>query len=196
MTFRFRRALLVAFLSISTVAGWAQELTIEVVDDTGNPNSPYLLLVGKDLSPTAPFTFDALGGTLATVDATTVPNSATPSPINLLKSAGYSVLSPYTGQMRPVYHFKVTTIDSGAFVVFQNDGTGSPPFVYTNNANPSPSTANYRFDQCEITFNATIQSDVNLTSIDALSMPMQLDCSRALSPNLQLKESAQILSFD
>ena len=124
------------------------------------------------------------GGTgyTATPQVTMPSPSVTPLPVNQLQSAGYSVTSPCTGQSRPVYYFTINTLGSGAFMIFQNSGSGSP-FVYSNNANPSPTLANYRFDQCEITFNAGIQSGANLTSIDSLSMPMQFELFTGTGPS-------------
>lgn len=103
-----------------------------------------------------------------------IPDVVTPQPVNVLEATGGTVVSPFTGETRTIRHFTATTLGSGVFMIFKNDGSG-PPFQYINNANPNPVTADYRFDQCEITFNATIQSGANLTSIDALSMPMMFE---------------------
>ncbi len=161
-------------------------LTIEVVDDSGSGSptsySPYLLLFGKDIPGVGPMDVDATGGQLAFVDLTTTTTNVTPLVVSALPSAGYSIISPYTGLVRPVYRFKVTTIGSGVVYVFHNDG-GTAPFIYqpapappaTPTIAPSPTTANYRFDLCELTFHqgGGITSGGDLTSIDAFSMPMQ-----------------------
>jgi len=162
-------------------------LRVEVVDDTGWANSPYLLLVGKPVqvtNQTYPLSVDAGTGQLAVADASQAKNNVTPNLISALQPAGYSVTSPYTGEVRPVYYFTISSIGSGAFMVFQNNGSGTPPFTYVNNANPSPVTSNFRFDQCELTFNPMIQSGANLTSIDAISMPMQFELFTGTAPNL------------
>lgn len=171
-------------ISLFPPSGWAQApttLTIEVVDDSGSLTSPspYLLLFGKDIPGVGLMDVDATGGQLAYVDLTTTTSDVTPLAVNLLPSAGYSIISPYTGLVRPVYRFKVTTIGSGVVYVFHNDG-GSAPFIYQPTAlppsvAPSPTTANYRFDLCELTYHqgGGIQSGGDLTSIDAFSMPMQ-----------------------
>ena len=176
-------------LCLLVSAAWGQTtLRVEVVDDTGSTFSPYLLLVGQDAAgagtTTYPLSVDPAGGNLALADAGLATNNVAPLSINQLKPAGYNVTSLYTGQPRPVYYFNVTTIGAGAFMVFQNDGSGTVPFTYINNANPSPVTANYRFDQCEITFNSNITSGANLTSIDAFSMPMQYELFTGTYPNL------------
>ena len=156
------------------------ELRIEVVDDTGT--DPFLLLIGKDAAGTGttvyPLSVDPAGGILALADAASTA-SVTPKKISelapvMVGGTAQTVVSPYTGETRAVRFFEVTTLGSGVFQIFQNDG-GSAPFTYVNNANPNPVTSNFRFDQCEITFNANIQSGANLTSIDALSMPMQFE---------------------
>ncbi len=79
-------------------AGWSEAaLRIEVVDDTGDPNPPYLLLVGK---PAAgfPLSVDAGTGQLAVADASQATNNVSPLPLNFLQPAGYSVTSAYTGK--------------------------------------------------------------------------------------------------
>ena len=169
-------------ISLLPPSGWAgapASLTIEVVDDSGSANSPYLLLYGKDIPGVANMDVDASGGQLAQVNATSTTTDVPALPVNLLPSAGYSIISPYTGQSRQVYKFKVTTIGSGVVYIFYNDGT-SVPFTYQPNAvppvvAPSATTANYRFDLCELTFHqgGGISSGGDLTSIDAFSMPMQ-----------------------
>ena len=106
--------------------------------------------------------------------AASVPNSINPLPADLLAATGASVVSPYSGQTRVVRSFEVSTLGSGAFMVFANDGSGESPFTYSDNANPTTGSA-FRFDQCEITFDAAIQSGANLTSINALSMPMKFE---------------------
>jgi hypothetical protein len=184
-----RRAFWLFAFVLMPVPGWAgPTLRIEVVDDTGGTNSPYILLVGTGVTGPNnnyhPMSIQPDGGQLAWVDTASSPNPTVPLPITSLQSAGYQVQSPYTGAMRDVYYFNVTTLGSGVFMVFQNDGPA--PFTYQNGVNPSPSTANYRFDQCEITFDRRITSGANLTSIDAFSMPMQFELFNGTAPNLTL----------
>ena len=151
-------------------------LTVEVVDDTGEAHSPYLLLVGKSAAgpggETFPLSVNAGSGQLALANADEASNSISPLPIDFLESDG-TVVSPFSGQTRTLYKFTVNSIGSGAFLIFRNEG--ETPFVYINNANPDPVTSNFRFDLCELTFNPSIQSGADLTSIDAFSMPMQFE---------------------
>ena len=177
-----------------TTTGWGQTtLRVEVVDDTDSTSPPYVLLVGKNAAGAGTTVyplnvdFGSIGGlTPPLADAGQATNSVTPLRVDQLQPAGYSVTSPYTGKVRPVYFFTVTTLGSGAFMVFRNDGSGSSPFTYVNNVNPSPTTANYRFDQCEITFNVNITSGGNLTSIDAFSIPMQFELLTGTAPSFTL----------
>ncbi len=127
------------------------------------------------------------GSNYVAAPGVSIPNSITPLPLTLLQDTGYTVVSPRTGQTRTVRYFTVSSLGSGAFMVFRNDGTGVP-FIYANNQNPTPENANYRFDQCEITFNPSIQSGANLTSINALSMPMQFELFTGTPPTLTLTD--------
>ncbi len=193
MLFPRRCAFVLLSICLLAIPAWGQTLRVEVVDDTGTSStspSPFILLVGKSVvgvsgGPVVDFGTlpNGVNPPFANAD-TASPNAVTPIRVDQLQSAGYSVLSPYTGQMRPVYLFTVTTLGTGALMVFQNDGSNIPPFTYVNNVNPSTATANYRFDQCEFTYNATITSGANLTSIDAFSMPMQFELFTGTHPNL------------
>lgn len=200
MTLRSCRVFILVAFCLQDASSWGQTtLRVEVVDDTctANPpdmcsaNSPYVLLVGRNAAGAGTTVylldvdFGSIGGlTPPRANADDATNNVTPLRVDQLQPAGYSVTSRYTGKSRPVYFFTVTTLGSGAFMVFKNDGSGSSPFTYVNNVNPSPATANYRFDQCELTFNANITSGGNLTSIDAFSMPMQWELFTGTPPNL------------
>ena len=160
-------------------------LRVEVVDDSDQPFSPYILLVGQAAAGTGTITYplsvDPAFGQLAVANAGQATNNVTPLTVDLMQLDNYTVVSRYTGKVRQVRFFNVTTIGTGVLMIFKNDGSGSPPFVYVNNANPSTITSNYRFDLCELTFNANIQSDADLTSIDSFSMPMQFELFNGLA---------------
>ena len=158
-------------LPLSLVAG----LTIEVVDDTGDSHSPFLLLVGKPINTMTPIAIDAHGGTLSLADASQN-QTVEPSQISQLAQSPSTptITSPDTGATRTVRYFTIGSISSMAFMVFRNDAP-TAPFTYQNNQNPNPVTANFRFDQCELTFDPTIDSKCNLTSIDQFAVPMQFE---------------------
>ncbi len=181
-------ALLVLTLIVSFSSLYAAgEITVEVVDDTGDADPPFLLVIGAPVSGTGtttyPISIDKLGGKLAVAD-TTQNKTVVPRQISELASAGYQVLSPYSGQMREVRKFTVSSLGSGQFMVFRGlggvfdktaRGLAKPPFIYRNNANPNPVTSNFRFDFCEITYNANVQSVADTTSIDQFAIPIQMD---------------------
>ncbi len=160
-------------------------LRVEVVDDTGAVHSPFLLLVGKKAGTPSPGTLSVNAGTgqIALANADEATNNVMPLPVSSLQDAGYMSVSDYTGETRTVRFFEVDSIGSGAFLVFENEGTGAP-FTYVNNANPNATVSNFRFDQCEITYNPTIDSGANLTSIDALSMPMHFEHFLGTHPSM------------
>ncbi|MEM7144526.1 MAG: fibronectin type III domain-containing protein [Verrucomicrobiota bacterium] len=172
-SYSFLLPVLTLFLLTSPAPG---DLRVEVVDDTGT--DPYLLLIGGSVTGSA-LNVTAPGGMLALANsastAAVTPKTISELPAVMVGGTNQTIVSPYTGETRQVHFFNVDTLGSGVFQIFHNDGSGSPPFTYTNNANANPVTANFRFDQCEITFNANIQSGANLTSIDAYSMPMQFE---------------------
>jgi hypothetical protein len=163
---------------MSCVVVWSgqafgQALTVEVVDDSGFTNPPFVLLVGKEVNG-APMSVSSGTGQLAWVDADNAANVISPTRVDYLQANG-TLVSPYTGQTRTIRTFSVNTVASGGFYVFYNNGSNTPPFVYINNANPDPTLSNYRFDLCELTYDPSIQSGADLTSIDAFSIPMQLE---------------------
>lgn len=141
-------------------------LTIQVVNDSGLPDSEvYALMIGQ---PLAGKSISVTGIPVANGSGVNNPpvRSAT---ISSLASAGFDVQSQFSGRSLPVYQFTVDSIASAAFVPSYFE-----PVIYTN-SNPSPITSNFRFDQFELTFDPSISSVANLTSIDAYSIPMQLE---------------------
>ncbi|MBN9694035.1 MAG: hypothetical protein J0M24_27655 [Verrucomicrobia bacterium] len=161
---RITRAL--ALLLGSGVLTLQAALTIQVVNDSGLPDSQvYALLIGREAN-----------GHPVSVSGIPVANGSgvnnppvSSAPLSSLASAGFQVSSQFSGRSLPVYQFTVNSIGSAAFVPSYHH-----PVIYTN-SNPSPITSNFRFDQFELTFDPSITSVANLTSIDAYSIPMQLE---------------------
>src|SRR5882757_7670852 len=124
MFLSIRRTFYPLAFCLLTGTGWGQTtLRVEVVDDSDQPFPPYVLLVGKNVagaSSTINLCVDPGTGQLAVANASNSTNNATPLKVDLLESAGYSVISPYTGKTRLVRYFTVTTIGSGGFIVFKN----------------------------------------------------------------------------
>lgn len=176
----------VALLSLPGIAMAA--LNVQVVDDSsdssGNSLAPYFLIVGQPVTTggdIATSLKEAPKGPVVNVAAASA-ETGMPVLVSSLPSAknaagkNITTVSPYTGRTLNVQSFTISSISAAAFMAFYgNADAGSPPFTYQNNANPSALTSNFRFDQVELTYDKTIQSGVNLTSIDAYSIPMQLD---------------------
>lgn len=142
-------------------------LTVQLVNDSGLPDSEvYAMLIGQPV---------ASGGAIGVsgipvANGSIVNNPAVESrPVSTLASAGFSIESTFSGRTLPVYEFTINSIASGAFLVSYQTN------ISYSNSNPSPITSNFRFDQCELTFDPSIVSVANLTSIDAYAVPMQLE---------------------
>lgn len=142
-------------------------LTVQLVNDSGLPDSEvYAMLIGQ---PVASGGFISVNG-IAVANGGIVNNPAVESQaVSTLGSAGFSIVSTFSGRTLPVYQFTINSIASGAFLVSYQTN------ISYSNSNPSPITSNFRFDQCELTFDPSIVSVANLTSIDAYAVPMQLE---------------------
>ncbi|WP_309380027.1 beta-1,3-glucanase family protein [Cerasicoccus frondis] len=201
-----RMSLLAAIGAISTLANAATtavtHLQVEVVNDTGFTHPPYVMLVGKEANGDA-LNVTVDGGQLAIAHADNATNAVTPLPVDFLpviqdSGSNKTITSQFTGESRTVYGFDIISIGSGGFYTFFNDGSGELPYTYINNANPSDVTSNFRFDLCEFTYNTAIVSGADLTSIDAFSMPMQLelidpDTNEVLGTRTYYKSTESIL---
>ncbi len=179
----------IGYIALLLLPGIAMAaLNVQVVDDSsdssGNSLAPYFLIVGQPVTTggsIATSLKEAPKGPVVNVAATSA-ETGTPVLVSSLPSAknaagkNMKTVSPYTGRALNVRSFAISSISAAAFMAFYgNSSAGSPPFTFQNNANPSALTSNFRFDQIELTYDKTIQSGVNLTSIDAYSIPMQLD---------------------
>jgi len=157
-----------ASLLIATASLPAQNtITVQVVDDSGMAHSPYIVLKANDLTfgpapSSGQFPSSVLGDTGQT-PATT---------ISQLPPASFTIVSPYTGQTRTVYEFEIEEINSGNFYIFKNDGNGAP---FTFDGSSPSTTDNFRYDLCELTYGASIDSVADLTSIDMLGFQFQLE---------------------
>ncbi|MBN8247974.1 MAG: hypothetical protein J0L84_11080, partial [Verrucomicrobia bacterium] len=162
---RLRRLILTTGLGLLALTARA-DLTVEVINDSGLPDSEvYALLVGQPVTSGGSISVSGIAVAYGSGNNPPVASQA----IGSLASAGFSVESPFSGRTLPVYRFSIASIASGALMVSYRT-----PISYTD-ANPSPITSNFRFDQCELTFDPTISSVANLTSIDAYAIPMQLE---------------------
>lgn len=174
----------IALMLMSDIANAA--LTVQVVDDSmddnGNSLNPYFLMAGKP-GPSSTTGAPVISPSAVPVVNLNSPASTAPTLVSSLGPAAGTTVSSYTGRVLPVYQFTVSSISSGLFMPFYgNTPQGSPPFTWQSAA-PSPITSNFRFDQLELTFDPTIQSAIDLTSIDAYSIPMQID---VMAPQTQI----------
>lgn len=163
------------------------DLTVELVNDSGLPDTEvYALLVGQPLQS---------GGSISVSGISVAYGSGNNPPVSSqtvgsLASAGFSVESQFSGRTLPVYQFSIASIASGALMVSYRI-----PISY-DDANPSPITSNFRFDQCELTFDPTISSVANLTSIDAYAIPMQLEVYGAKSTHVPISRRTYYTSTE
>src|SRR5450631_2858875 len=87
-------------------SGWGggppTTLRVEVVDDSDQPFSPYILLVGQEAAGsgtiTYPLNVDPAFGQLAVANAGQATNNVTPLTVDLMQLDNYTVVSRYTGK--------------------------------------------------------------------------------------------------
>lgn len=134
-------------------------LTVQIINDTDTPDaSVYLLLTGTAVS---------VSGNIQSLQLPQAPDgSVTAGALNLLGQQG-TLVSPYTGQTRPIYALTVDTLTSGRLLV--SLGTA---ITYANNAAPTATNQPMRWDKLEFGFP---QSGADLTSIDFFGIPLQLE---------------------
>lgn len=139
----------------------ANGLTVEIVNDSGQADSDvYLLLTGDSLAVTgnAPSVLNLPQAKGASVTA---------SALNGLSSGSNTILSPLTGQSRPIYSFGLSTIVSGRLLV--SFGT---PITYADNAAPTATSETCRWDKMEFGYPG---SGADLTSLDFFGIPLQFE---------------------
>lgn len=150
---------------VTAVASPAQ-LQVQLTNDNSasfSDSQVYVILSGANvtLGTGKPIPFHVYG--------TGAGGAATAVPLSSLTQVGNQT-SPYTGDVRPVYGFNVTSVNGGRLWV----SYGSP-VVYTSDADPDASTP-YRLDKMELAFNASGNGGggADLTSLDYYGIPMEL----------------------
>lgn len=163
----FPRRLLLVSLLLGLITSGRADLNVEVVNDSDYPDAQvYVLLLGTPFTTGGQVVVSGIPVALTGV----VNNPAVQSEaMASLTTSGRTVVSRLTGRTLPVYQFTVGSIASGVLLV--SYGT---PVSYTD-SNPSPITSNFRFDQLELSFDPAQSSIANLTSIDAYSIPLQME---------------------
>ncbi len=184
-------SLLIFSLFCSALCHAQTNLTVEVVDDRedAGKHPAYIMILGEAFSGVANNAAMSISGNPAPPSINLLaPSPTAPALVTSLQTSR-SIISPYTGKSRPVYSFTVASVSSGNIYFFKNYGGGSPPFTFTTNASgglvvPDPTTANFRYDFCEFSFNPAVPSVVDLTTIDQFAMPMQLETYKGPSTAL------------
>lgn len=134
-------------------------LTVEIVNDSGNDDSSvFLLLTGDSVAVTGSIQWLQLPQASG--------SSITAGALNLLSQQG-TLVSPYTGQTLNIYQFTVDTLTSGRLWV--SFGTG---LTYSDNAAPTSTGETMRWDTFEFGYPA---SAADLTSINLFGIPMQFE---------------------
>ena len=139
------------------------QLTVEVVNDSGQPDANvYLLLAGSNITASN-ITFQDLADSQPPV-TTGTPLSTT------LVNTGNTVVSPLTGKTLPIYSFTVQDVTSG--LLYASYGQG----ITYNGASAPATNQPFRFDQCELSYTtASGAGGADLTSINFLGIPMQFE---------------------
>lgn len=159
--------LLLATLFVGLSHPLRAELTVEVVNDSALPDSEvYALLLGTSFVPGGSVVVSGIP--LAYVGVNNSPAVQSVA-ISAMTPSGKTLVSKFTGRTLPVYQFTVGSVASGVLLV-----SYGKPISYTD-SNPSPITSNFRFDQLEMSFDPNQSSIANLTSIDAYSIPLQME---------------------
>ncbi|WP_269542738.1 hypothetical protein [Cerasicoccus fimbriatus] len=164
---------MLAALIPSAQAATADNLTIQIVDDSGIDNLYFLLSSGKEA-----ITLASTPGATGSMPAMGWPGEygAVPMKISDLPTTGATVTSPYTGNTPTIYTFEAEDLNSGKFLFLQGTADAPPDFTYTaNTTSPSFVTAPYRFDLCEVTFLQDADSGSDITSIDQLGIQIQME---------------------
>lgn len=138
----------------------ASGLTVEIVNDSGQTDANvYLLLTGDSVSIT--------GNELAVVNLPQASGASTSSSALTALSTTASLVSPLTGQTRPIYSFDLQTIVSGRLLV----SFGSA-ITYADNTAPTATSETCRWDKMEFGYPG---SGADLTSLDFFGIPMQFE---------------------
>lgn len=182
---------LAAALSWAAVMQAPAQVKVEIINDTGLPDSQMLFrVVGSNCSPVP----GATNGTNApmnpisdfTTQTETSASKATMLPLTTLSNtyyqAPYTIVSTDSGNSRPVYSVQMNFVSSGQ-LVFQYGGN---PFVFTNGLTPSAnptagagSNSPFRFDYLEFTIqNTNNGGGADLTYVDKMGFPMKLEWMR------------------
>lgn len=152
--------------SQSSTAAASSGLTVQVVNDSGlQDQDVYLLLAGTgiDVSTTSTqlATSDPSSGTVTATQVSALPLASSPS----------TIVSTYTGQTLNLYQFTLDTITAGELLVSFQDPVHSTAGGIPDAGNSSDTDFPTRWDHLEITY----PGEVDLTSINAYGIPLQLD---------------------
>ena len=185
---RLRSAIPLLAAGLGTLVPVHAGLDVQVVNDSGLPDSEvFALLVGQPVVSGGAISVSGLAVANGAIVNSPAVNSQA---ISTLAPAGFNVQSQFSGRSLPVYTFTINSIASGAFIVSYNQA------VSYSDSNPSPVTSNFRFDQCELTFDPTIASVANLTSIDAYSIPMQMEVLASATATVPLARRTYFTSTE
>jgi hypothetical protein len=175
-----RLALLATGLSFAATAAGGISLTVQVVNDSDKADADvYLLLTGQPLKiDDSVFPIDVSG--IAVADSTGGHEENPPvdaQALNSMTDTNQTVTSQFTGKIRPIYEFEITTLASGVLFVSYDQ-----PITWSRAA-PTPKEK-FRFDKMEVTYDERIDKVADLTTIDFFGIPMQMEDFSDLSGDL------------
>ncbi len=173
-----------AGLMLAFVQQSSAQVTIEIVNDSGRPDTNVFIKIpglfatnyaGIGITPTNLF--------VATLATSTNVADATSVALSTLATnnaaAPYLTTSPISGNTNTVYTIQADFISSGT-IYFSYD----KPFVFTNGVQPSPppdSTGNaLRYDYGELTINNSNApyNAIDITYVDKFGIPLQMEWFR------------------
>jgi hypothetical protein len=144
-----------------------QKVFVEIVNDSDTPDaSTYVLFDTPTMTPKP-----VVDGIQVLEDSS---HSSGQSQVLTSLTSSTTTVSRYTGELRKVFSFGVSTVDSGRFTFSFNK-----PIVINNGSAPTVDTG-IRYDKMELTFKKDPNSGVlsgggNLTAIDFHAIPLQVE---------------------
>ncbi len=155
----FVRAVVVIVAGFFIARGAVAALTLEIVNDSSQPDTNvYVLLAGSTITASG-ITFQDLAVPQASVTGTL---------LSAFTKSG-QVVSPFTGRTLDVYTCTISDVSSG--LLYFSNGQG---VTYSGTTAPTANEA-YRFDQSELTYTNGTGGSGDLTSINFLGIPLQYE---------------------
>lgn len=170
--------MLLTLLLLAVTWPSAAQVTVQIVNDSGLPDTSVFIKVPGKLADNDPAHVPVTPTNLfADINEVSPPNPVS-LPLSDLTSVG-QLVSPVSGATNPVHSFQADYIASGSIYF-----TYREPFTFTNGLQPSPppdSAGNaYRYDYAELSVNDTNAANnaMDVTYVDKFGIPLQMEWFR------------------